>query len=307
MRRLGLLNNKIHFLSGLSDEILQGLYRKCLFSMYISYYEGWGLPISESLAAGKVCIAGSNSSLPEAGAGHAIHVDERSETSIHEAVARLIDNPAALAEANRKVRQGYQPRRWADVLSEFADILADAATIERISEALPKLEMNVLYQFGRPEPVRDFDQPKTAEMFCLGHTWHQPESWGTWTNKEASEIGFLVSSVHQHPAIFLGLTSPPGGGSVVIYVNGRQVATLSQFVGKKIVRISLEDIAAPEAPEFVPVRLRVVASKVQNMREIAKSEDVRLLGAGYLFLIAFDRTSLFERLEFMEKVITNEI
>jgi glycosyltransferase involved in cell wall biosynthesis len=306
-KALGLLNHKIHFLSGLPDEVLQGLYRKCLFSMYVSYYEGWGLPITESLAAGKVCIAGSNSSLCEAGAGYAIHVDERSETSIHEAVARLIDNPTALVEANRRIRQEYRPRQWTQVLSEFTDILTDAAKSEPLSTALPVLDTNVLYQFGRPEPVKDFEKPKAAEVFCAGNMWHQPEAWGTWTSKELSEIAFRVKSEHERPALFLGLNAPPGGAAITVQLNGKQAVSFPHFTGKKIVRLSLEDVNSASDLQFTPVRLRISSSRVQNMREIANSQDSRMLGVGYLFVIAFDRTSIFERLEFMEKVVTNEI
>ncbi len=52
---------------GLPDSSLHGLYRACLFTMFPSYYEGWGLPVSESLAHGKLCIASSASSIPEVG------------------------------------------------------------------------------------------------------------------------------------------------------------------------------------------------------------------------------------------------
>ncbi|MCI0481492.1 MAG: glycosyltransferase family 4 protein, partial [Candidatus Dadabacteria bacterium] len=54
-------------LSHVTDAELSYLYRHALFTVYPSLYEGWGLPVAESLAYGKFCIASSASSLPEVG------------------------------------------------------------------------------------------------------------------------------------------------------------------------------------------------------------------------------------------------
>ena len=51
------LGGRVHILEGISDNELATLYRHCLFTMVPSFVEGWGLPIGESLAFGKLCIA----------------------------------------------------------------------------------------------------------------------------------------------------------------------------------------------------------------------------------------------------------
>lgn len=56
--------DKVH-IGGRTDEELEWLYENCLFTVYPSVYEGWGLPIAESLARGKVCIASNTSSMTE--------------------------------------------------------------------------------------------------------------------------------------------------------------------------------------------------------------------------------------------------
>ena len=43
------------------------------------------------------------------------------------------------------------------------------------------------------------------------------------------------------------------------------------------------------------------------MTDIEDSSDHRTLGLGYIFIIAFDRASIFERLEFVEKMLTNVV
>jgi len=46
-----------------NDDELAFLYQRCLFTIYPSLYEGWGLPVAESLRTGKFCIASSTSSV----------------------------------------------------------------------------------------------------------------------------------------------------------------------------------------------------------------------------------------------------
>jgi len=59
------LENRIEVRHNVSDEELDLLYKNCLFTIYPSIYEGWGLPIAESLAYGKFCLSSNTSSMPE--------------------------------------------------------------------------------------------------------------------------------------------------------------------------------------------------------------------------------------------------
>jgi len=308
-KALGLSHDHVFFTGALSDDVLAVLYKKCIFTMYVSFYEGWGLPVTESLQAGKVCIAGSNAALREAGAGCAAHVDERSGTDIYATVARFIDDPDALREASDKIRTDYKARDWSSIAKELIEIIRSGASDKPVSAAFPVLKMNTLYRFGRIKPIADFDQPEAAEVFCIGQSWHQPESWGTWTSKEFTELGFRISKTHAQPTVFLGLLSPPGGANLTISVNGKQVQGFAQMVGKKVVRLLLDEVSAGETAglPFFPVRIRCTVSRVQNMRDVEKSMDTRSLGAGFLFMVCFDRNSILDRIEFLEKMLTDEI
>lgn len=59
------LEGKIIWLEKIDDRGLRWLYRNCAFTIYPSFYEGWGLPVAESLAYGKPCIAANTASIPE--------------------------------------------------------------------------------------------------------------------------------------------------------------------------------------------------------------------------------------------------
>lgn len=60
---------------GISDADLAALYSACLFTLYPSVYEGWGLPVWEGLGNGKFCLSSNQGSLPEAGEEFADYAD----------------------------------------------------------------------------------------------------------------------------------------------------------------------------------------------------------------------------------------
>lgn len=68
-------NGSIVLLEDVSDQTLAYLYANCKFTVCLSLHEGWGLPVSESIAAGKPVIALNKTTLPEAGYGLAYLVD----------------------------------------------------------------------------------------------------------------------------------------------------------------------------------------------------------------------------------------
>lgn len=111
-----------------SDDELAWLYRHCLFTLYPSFYEGWGLPVSESLAFGKYCLASDASSLPEAGAGLARHLDPLDFAAWRDAVLDLIGDPAQLAGHEAAIRANYRPTSWAQSAARLSEVLRALAT-----------------------------------------------------------------------------------------------------------------------------------------------------------------------------------
>jgi len=115
------------------DDELAWLYRHCLFTLYPSFYEGWGLPVSESLAFGKFCLASNASSLPEAGAGLAQHLDPLDFAAWRQAVLDLIRAPEQLARHEAAIRAGYRPLSWADSAGRLAEVLGGLAARPTVS------------------------------------------------------------------------------------------------------------------------------------------------------------------------------
>ena len=168
--------------------------------------------------------------------------------------------------------------------------------------------MNALYRFGRVQPLANFDRPAVAEVFCVGHAWHQPESWGIWTSKETAELGFRVERDALPATVFLAVIPPPGGANITISVDGKQVRAFADLSVRKIIRLFLKgDVSDAGSSLYMPVRLRTTSSRVQNMRDVESSRDDRQLGLGFLFMVGFDGNAIMERLEFMERIVTGDL
>lgn len=82
----------VRFLPYLDQGDLIALYAGAELSVYPSHIEGWGLPVSESLALGTPVITSNTSAMPEAGGEHARYFDPSSVDSIAAAIVDGIEN-----------------------------------------------------------------------------------------------------------------------------------------------------------------------------------------------------------------------
>ncbi len=106
------LHGKLIVIPDASDAEMTALYEGCLFTLLPSYAEGWGLPVSESLAFGKPCLCADRTSLPEAGMGLARLFDPDDLNDLVTHVRSLIEHPEELAEWTALVRARFRPVRW---------------------------------------------------------------------------------------------------------------------------------------------------------------------------------------------------
>ena len=88
-------NKNIEIITEASNEILIEGYRRCLFSIFPSVDEGFGLPIIESLAFGKPCITANFGAMREIGNKYkgCLLVDTKDPNEISAAIERLIKQP----------------------------------------------------------------------------------------------------------------------------------------------------------------------------------------------------------------------
>src|SRR5581483_8319652 len=103
------LGGKIMLVENPTDAELDALYRGCLFTVFPSLYEGWGLPVTESLAFGKPCVISNRTSLPEAGGELARYFDPENAEDAYTAIRAMIDNPADLREWQDRIERDFRP------------------------------------------------------------------------------------------------------------------------------------------------------------------------------------------------------
>jgi glycosyltransferase involved in cell wall biosynthesis len=108
------LGGKIVLMPGLSETELRQAYRSCLFTVFPSLCEGWGLPVAESLAQGKFCVASSATSIPEVGGDLIDYFDPSNADDALAKIERLLFDPGYLAAREARLQAQYRPRTWAD-------------------------------------------------------------------------------------------------------------------------------------------------------------------------------------------------
>jgi glycosyltransferase involved in cell wall biosynthesis len=124
------LNGKIVHVDGPTDEELEALYDGCLFTLYPSFYEGWGLPVTESLAFGRPCIISSATSLPEAGGTLARYIDPDNITDAYRVIRETIEDRAGLRSWQDRVRCEFKPVEWSQsacAMLKMLDTVEDAS------------------------------------------------------------------------------------------------------------------------------------------------------------------------------------
>jgi glycosyltransferase involved in cell wall biosynthesis len=111
--------------ANISDTELAGAYRNCLFTVFPSLCEGWGLPVSESLAYGKLCVASDATSIPEAGGRGADYFDPTDEAACLAAIERVLFEPGYRQAREADIRDHVRPIGWDHAARAIVKALAD--------------------------------------------------------------------------------------------------------------------------------------------------------------------------------------
>lgn len=130
------VRDDILLLDRVDDAQLAWLYQNCAFTVFPSLYEGWGLPLVESLAWGKFCLASNAASLPEAGGPWAEYLDPWDLPAWVERLAHYMGQPQAVAEREARIGREFIAPRWADTAAAIHGVVIEAGAAGR-GEAAP--------------------------------------------------------------------------------------------------------------------------------------------------------------------------
>lgn len=119
----------IRILNHVTDADLVHLYRNAYFTVYPSLYEGWGLPVAESLAYGKFCLAANSASIPEVGGDLIEYLDPWDVPLWAERLRWYIEHSDVLAAAEQRIRTQYLPASWSACAASILGASIDRAPV----------------------------------------------------------------------------------------------------------------------------------------------------------------------------------
>jgi glycosyltransferase involved in cell wall biosynthesis len=297
------LRERVVMLSGLSDAELAWLYQSCLFTLYPSRYEGWGLPVTESLCYGKVPLISDASSLAEAGGPFAVTFESGCVPRLVGALEVLIYDAGFRAERERKIAEEFRPRRWIDI----ADQMAGHAAEWSMRPAGPDVPFNATLGAYHPI-VRNFETRiwrgmRSAEVFRAGDGWWGPDDWGCWTKPPGGrlEIGAAASGPMRLYLRLHGLPTRVTPYRIRIAGADRLVEGVLKPGAFKWVALDVESWPVQG------LSIDLEGSVAENLAEVTDGLDPRVAGVGLagFFLCEADDTRT--RADFLEAVALGNV
>ncbi|WP_313634224.1 glycosyltransferase family 4 protein [Massilia timonae] len=335
------LDGHIEIVEDISDAELEALYRNCKFTVYPSLYEGWGLPIGESLAYGKPCILANGSSLPEVAGDLGIYIPLDNVDAASQIVRDLVENPNALETWTERVQTEYHPVRWADVAKE---VIAGCqlALREPRKNLYPCFELGKEYLFRQ---VRVNTQGRMGQSMLQGlleanqriilngqatpeerlyglesrsGSWYDPEGWGCWTDGTKANLNIsldLVGHASENLCIYLAFQIPgqyiPCDLTLKIagtIVGAPQAVKSSSDIKRWVIPAKL--IKEKSAKKFGSSTLVDIEFSLTNIPltgfEKLSSVDSRQLGLGVKSILLSSESDIATRCAVLEKLIFNK-
>ena len=164
----------LHIFHDLEDGALDWLYRHCQFTVYPSLYEGFGLPVAESLAYGKVCIASDASSVPEIAPEYTDLIDPLDFSAWYKRILMYTFSDELREKREAEIKAGYKVTTWKMTAMEIGENLKSLSPI--ITRREPDYALGTAISFARDVPV---DAVPCGPFLAGG--WGIPEATFSWT------------------------------------------------------------------------------------------------------------------------------
>lgn len=283
------LQGKVALLTGsVTDAELAALYAHAEFTFYPSNYEGWGLPVSESIAFGKVPIVADNSSLREAGGDHAIYFESGNLEAAVTAITEQLTSPKEIRP------QTQQVITWQSVTETIQREIHAAQESEERPTVFPEIELGREYMLAvaQPEPDGGFadqylqyletegltpllKQPRgerdfeVADAAVVG-TFGSPQTWGNeirpgrradfrFTRPTDGELTLLISTRSMPGTAMIEAITPDGPLNQQVYLGSVISLPLGNGSAGERVQATLQVRDATDSIEgFLGIRSFVV-------------------------------------------------
>jgi glycosyltransferase involved in cell wall biosynthesis len=204
------LAERIIILRNVSDQTLNQLYDRAQFTIFPSLYEGWGLPISEALAHGKVPLVSNVSAHPEAGGEHAVYFDLGSEADFQTKLEDLIDDVPSRQHREAAIKTATPLKPWSDICADLVNHLNYLETeANQDAPPAPQIVSGRYYSMGRNMERRISRLGYRAEQFRTGLNWEELEEWGCWVRGGTAELRLTLPDEGDAFQFYLYLSTPP--------------------------------------------------------------------------------------------------
>ena len=121
------MESQVKFLNNISRKNLAGLYQLASLSVYISVFEGFGLPVIESMASGCPVITSNVSCLPETASDAAILCNPENSDEIGAEIKKLlVDNSFRNVMINKGTERAklFHPEKYSqNLISLYSEII----------------------------------------------------------------------------------------------------------------------------------------------------------------------------------------
>lgn len=116
--------DRVTFAGNLTDEKLAELYRGATGLLFPSLYEGFGLPVIESMACGTPVVTSNLTATREAaGPDNALLVNPRDVDALGYSILRLLDDAAMRAQLSQRGLERAKEFTWAGVAARVSAVL----------------------------------------------------------------------------------------------------------------------------------------------------------------------------------------
>jgi glycosyltransferase involved in cell wall biosynthesis len=321
------LDERICLLRDISDSDLRLLYERCLFTVCPTLYEGWGLPVGESLAMGKICVSSDRTSIPEVAGDCGVYIDIDSIDRSLEVIRNLILDETARAQLEAKIRRDYVPITWHSVAERVVAACEQSTTIKWQSPypytALPYSTEVSFGQLDRDtdgtgESVRtrivaarlghfihdmlDEQSFRTGEEIRSAGVWAQPEHWGTWLcHSGGSIVVALASEASRFYYVFLRVR-------VSAWLNEHTVRLLANNeklwegkIGPSSKDIVLRVRKRTGTPDAWRLQIEAEVNLTPELRSQITAVDSRVPTIGFERLIVVPESDVITRLDLITK------
>lgn len=189
------VKDRFHMLTHVEDDGLDWLYRNCLFTMYPSIYEGYGMPVAESLTYGKVCIASDSSSIPEIAPDLTDLIDPYDFQAWYTAVITYAFDERTRRLREDEIRSRYVPTTWDQSVASCVPKFEERA--EHI-ETVPEIPTGAIVCFGSEMPPNALSsRPFQASG------WSHTEKAGNWTRCRKAALAAVLDAPPGEPLLMV--------------------------------------------------------------------------------------------------------